>query len=67
MAKVLNGITIIVGIILIFWFIHLDYSDLTWKTNRYIYLSIISLVIIGISLQINRINLTKKKNKENDH
>lgn len=66
MGKVFNGITVIAVVIIIFWLFNIDYNDLSWKNNMSPYLSIIALVIISISLQIQRITIVKKKkNKDN--
>tara|TARA_Y100000034_G_scaffold137038_1_gene219181 strand:+ start:115207 stop:115422 length:216 start_codon:yes stop_codon:yes gene_type:complete len=64
MGKVFNGITVIAIIVIVFWIINLDYSDLSWDTNSKVYSSIIALVLIGIGMQYNRVKLQRKKQNE---
>ncbi len=64
MGKVFNGITVIAIIVIGFWIINLDGSDLSWETNSKEYSSIIALFLIGIYMQYNRIQLQKKKTNE---
>lgn len=64
MGKVFNGITVIAIIVIVFWIINLDYSDLSWNTNSKVYSSIIALVLIGIGMQYNRVKLQRKEQNE---
>ena len=60
MGKVFNGFTIVALAIIVFWLYKIDYSDVGFKHNMSPYLSIISLVLIIISMQISRRNNMKK-------
>lgn len=54
MGKVFNGFTIVALAIIVFWLYKIDYSDMGFKHNMSPYLSIISLILIIISMQISR-------------
>ena len=60
MGKVFNGFSIVAAAIIVFWLFKIDYSDLGFNHNMSPYLSIISLVLIIISMQLSRRNNMKK-------
>ncbi|OAD40749.1 hypothetical protein LPB303_15975 [Polaribacter atrinae] len=49
---VFNILSIIFGIILIFWFTQINYSDISFKENSSAYLGILSMAMISIALQM---------------
>ena len=49
MNKLNNWISILAFCIIIGWLIWIDYSDLSWKTNKGAYLGLISMSLLVIS------------------
>ncbi|MGB2225748.1 MAG: hypothetical protein ACPH5K_07340 [Polaribacter sp.] len=60
MGKVFNGVTIVALAIIVFWLCKVDYSDMGFRHNMSSYLSIISLALIIVSMQLSRRNNMKK-------
>lgn len=63
-AKVFDVMTIIFVIILIFWFVQLNYSDLSFQENRNAYLGISSVLFMIFAMQMIKRSLKKGKKKE---
>lgn len=65
-VKVFNALTIIFGIILIFWLTQLNYSDLSFKENSNAYLGISSVVMMIFAIQMIKRSIKKTGEKKKE-
>jgi hypothetical protein len=65
-VKVFNALTIIFGIILIFWFTQLNYGDLSFKTNSNAYLGISSVAMMIFAIQMIKRSIKKAGEKKKE-
>ncbi|APG64410.1 hypothetical protein LPB136_03085 [Tenacibaculum todarodis] len=59
-----NILTILCVINLIFWFIRLNYEDLSFHKNLAAYIGIFSMIMMIISFQLMKIGVKNKKDAE---
>ena len=59
-AIVFNGMTIIFGVILVFWMTQLNFDDLSFKENKNAYFGMGSVSLMIFALQMIKRSINKK-------
>jgi hypothetical protein len=60
-GKIFNVITIISLFIIAFWIYELDFNDLSFSNNRSSYFGIAAMLLLILSMQLNKRQINKKK------